>query len=132
MQPTYKYDEWKEHEKQISAYKYNIATPHYVEVDNYIPGSVENRRYSKGIEDGSRRALTSQPGKRSRKSRLNSGSVKAKYSRKSKDELDDNPYTSGLEHNTQNPVTEDDDETNLININTQNYLNKTDTGKVCG
>lgn len=130
MQPTYNHNEWMEHERQINAYKYNIAMPHYVEPGSLHPGSVENRRYSKGMEEGSKRALTSQPGKRSRKSRLTSGSMKGRVTRKSeKDAFDDNPYNSGLDQTTQNPFQEDD-ESNLINITTQDNLNKTEPGEL--
>lgn len=128
MQPTYKHTDWQDHARQVDAYKYNLSTPHYLDLSGYAPDSLENRRYSKNIDAGSRRALTSQPGKRSRKSRLASGSAKGKYQgRSEKDAFEENPYTSGLGETTQHPFREDD-EANLINITTEDHLNKTDSG----
>lgn len=55
--------------------------------------------------------------------------MKGRVTRKSeKDAFDENPYNSGLEQTTQNPFQEDD-EANLININTQDNLNKTEPSK---
>jgi hypothetical protein len=60
------------------------------------------------------------------KSRLASSSSKGRNGRKS-DNLEDNPYTSGLENNTQVAIGEDD-ESNMINISTKENLNKTEAG----
>jgi hypothetical protein len=59
------------------------------------------------------------------KSRLTSGSSKGR--RSEKDNFYENPYTSGIENNTQLAINEED-ESSLINITTKENLNKTDTG----
>ena len=76
-------------------------------------------------ETGSRRVLTSQPGKRS-KYRVGSGSSKGRKARKSAHEIHgENPYTSGvaMEQTQQQFYRQDDG--NMINITTQDNLNKT-------
>lgn len=119
--------DWYQHERQVNAYKCNLATPHVVELSGYVPSSSENKRYSKGIEDVSRRAMTSQPGRRGRKTRLTSGSSKSKNARRSeRDAFEDHPYTSGLGQTTQNPL---QDDSNMINITTQDHLNRTEGGR---
>ena len=100
-----------------------------MDLRGYAPNSIESRRYSKPIEAASRRALTSQPGKRNKNRRLTSASSKSKYRGKSdKGLVDDHPYSSALENTHQNIVAEDD--TNMINIKTHENLNKTGGGKI--
>lgn len=78
----------------------------------------------------SRRAMTSQPGKRSRKSRLTSASLKGVNTKKSEiDVLEENPYNSALNQTTENPLPVDEDQS-MININTRDDLNKTNIGNL--
>lgn len=81
-----------------------------------------NCRYHKHFDEGGRRHI----GSAKAKSRLASSSSKGRNPRKS-DHLEDNPYTSGLENNTQVAINEDD-ESNMINISTKDNLNKTEPG----
>lgn len=131
-----------DHENQINEYKFNLTNPQYVNLQENVNSSGENRRYSKQVDDGSRRARTSQLGKSkfetvicigstNGKSRLTSGSSKGRNGRRSeKDNFDENPYTTGIENNTQLAINEED-ESSLINITTKENLNKTDTGMLC-
>lgn len=87
-----------------------------------------NKRHSKQIDGRSRRALTSQPGKRARNNRLTSSSPKFR-GHSDKGNLEDNPYTWGIGI-THNIEKEDKDDNNMINIETQIELNKTEGGIV--
>ena len=75
-------------------------------------------------ETGSRRVLTSQPGKRG-KGRVGSGSSKGRKARKSGGDLQaENPYNSENMEQTQQQFYRPEDG-NMINITTQENLNKT-------
>ena len=90
VKPTYSHKFWNQHEKKINQYKYNIANTHFIDLRGY--GLIGNKRYSKQIDGRSRRALTSQPGKRARNNRLTSSSPKFR-GHSDKGNLEDNPYT---------------------------------------
>lgn len=86
--------------------------------------------YVKLSNTGSKRALTSHPGRRPKKYRIASASVSAsgkasKLRKSEQDGLVDNPYTSGMNDTGQNFFKPDDDST-MINITTKDKLNRTE------
>lgn len=84
-----------------------------------------SNEYTKLTDTGSRRVLTSQPGRRPHKYRIASGSSKSRKARKSEHQITvDNPYNSGLDQTSNNFFKADQDQ-NLININTREALSRT-------